>query len=302
MRRRKPAASTQAAAPQPARHRGRPPAAAPAPTQQQQPSTRQRRGAGCRQDAQPIQAPAKPGGKCKGPETGDPEMEETARRELVIAPPGGESFVSFCFCSAAGPAASGTKTPIKEQFPRSLGLKRRRVVDRASQDRFPPPLLPAGSSVLPKSTPPAHSWNQVRAVTLESPLHVVTRRAVTSLKPGSCVSSRTRRDQVSVTLHTQTLPSQARPSQAQAGSLCSTTLPHRGYVSGPAGSACTVSRSLASAPQSVSVAPADHQTWLRDSVCPASLQVLGHPVHFSQGRRCPLSCVRKSQSCWRRMR
>ncbi len=72
MRRRKPAASTQAAAPQPARHRGRPPAAAPAPTQQQQPSTRQRRGAGCRQDAQPIQAPAKPGGKCKRPWDGWP--------------------------------------------------------------------------------------------------------------------------------------------------------------------------------------------------------------------------------------
>ncbi len=41
---------------------------------------------------------------------------------------------------------------------------------------------------LPKSTPPAHSWNQVRAVTLESPLHVVTCLAVTSLKPGSCIS------------------------------------------------------------------------------------------------------------------
>ncbi len=57
MRRRKPAASTPAAAPQPARRRGRPSAAAPAPAQPQQPSTRQRRGAGRRQDAQPVQAP-----------------------------------------------------------------------------------------------------------------------------------------------------------------------------------------------------------------------------------------------------
>ncbi len=67
MRRRKPAASTPAAAPQPARRRGRPSAAAPA--QPQQPSTRQHRGAGRRQDAQPVQAPAKPGGKrrCKRP-------------------------------------------------------------------------------------------------------------------------------------------------------------------------------------------------------------------------------------------
>ncbi len=69
MRRRKPAASTPAAVPQPARRRGRPSAAAPAPAQPQQPSTRQRRGAGRRQDAQPVQAPAKPGGKrrCKRP-------------------------------------------------------------------------------------------------------------------------------------------------------------------------------------------------------------------------------------------
>ncbi len=53
-------------------------------------------------------------------------------------------------------------------------------------------------------------------------------------------------------------PGRHRP---QAGSLCSTTLLHHGYVGGPSGSAGTVSRSLASAPQSVSVAPADHQTW-----------------------------------------
>ncbi len=56
-------------------------------------------------------------------------------------------------------------------------------MNHASRDRFPPPLSPAGSSGLPKSTPPAHSWNQVRAVALESPLQVVTRcliRAVLS--------------------------------------------------------------------------------------------------------------------------
>ncbi len=36
-------------------------------------------------------------------------------------------------------------------------------------------------------------------------------------------------------------------------------------------------------PQSFPVAPADHQTRLCDSVRPASSQVQGHPVHFSQG-------------------
>ncbi len=78
-------------------------------------------------------------------------------------------------------------------------------MNRASRVHFPLPLSP-GSRWLPKSTPPAHSWNQVRVVALQSLLQVVTRRAVTSLKPGSCVSFHTRRNQVSVTLHTQTPP------------------------------------------------------------------------------------------------
>ncbi len=50
----------------------------------------------------------------------------------------------------------------------------------------------------------------------------------------------------------------------------------------PVGSAGTGSRSLVSAPRSVSVAPADHQTRLHDSVRPASPQVQGCPLHFSE--------------------
>ncbi len=184
----------------------------------------------------------------------------------------------FCFIFvlllAQQPAVP--KTSIKERFPQSLGLKRRRVVYRASRDHFPPPLSP-GSGWLPKSTPPAHLWNQVRAVALKSSLEVVIRRAVTSLKPGSCVSTHTRRNQVSVTLHTQTRPCHHRPGRhrPRAGSLCSTSLPHHGYVGDPVGAAGTVSRSLASAPQSVSVAPMDHQTRLCDSVRPASPKFRG---------------------------
>ncbi len=119
MRRRKPAAaSTPAAAPQPARRRGRPPVAAPAPTPRQQPSTVRRRGAGHRQDAQPVQAPARPGGKhkCKRPWDGRPRDGGNCSSgdgdRTTPSPgggPGGESFVSFCFCSATGPAASGTQ-------------------------------------------------------------------------------------------------------------------------------------------------------------------------------------------------
>ncbi len=53
------------AAPQPARRRGRPPATAPAPAPQQQPPPKRRRGASRRRGPQPVQAPAKRGGKAK---------------------------------------------------------------------------------------------------------------------------------------------------------------------------------------------------------------------------------------------
>ncbi len=53
------------AAPQPARRRGRPPATAPAPAPQQQPPPKRRREASHKRGPQPLQAPAKRGGKAK---------------------------------------------------------------------------------------------------------------------------------------------------------------------------------------------------------------------------------------------
>ncbi len=53
------------AAPQPARRRGQPPATAPAPTPQQQPPPKRRHGASRKRGPQPVQAPAKRGGKAK---------------------------------------------------------------------------------------------------------------------------------------------------------------------------------------------------------------------------------------------
>ncbi len=89
------------------------------------------------------------------------------------------------------------------------------------------------------------------------------------------------------TTHPDLAPCHHRPGRhrPRAGSLCSTSLPHHGSVT----PLVPLARSLASAPQSVSVAPMDHQTRLCDSVRPASPQVQGHLVHFSQGRRC--SCL-----------
>ncbi len=105
------------AAPQPARRRGRPPATAPAPAPQQEPPPKRRHAASRKRGPQPIQAPAKRAAKprARGPRTGDPEMIGTALQEMVTAPllppeegGGGKSFI-FSFCSAAGPAASGTQ-------------------------------------------------------------------------------------------------------------------------------------------------------------------------------------------------
>ncbi len=92
------------------------------------------------------------------------------------------------------------------------------------------------------------------------------------------------------TTHPDPAPCHHRPGRhrPRAGSLCSTSLPHHGYVGDPVGAAGTVSQSLASAPQSVSVASTDHQTRLCDSVRPASPQVQGHPVHFSQPTDAPV--------------
>ncbi len=161
---------------------------------------------------------------------------------------------------------------------------------RASRDHFPPPLSP-GSGGLPKSNPSCPFVEPGKGSS-KPPLQVVTR------KPGSCASpSHEEESGECYTTHPENAPCHHRPGRhrPRAGSLCSTSLPHHGYIGDPVGAAVTVFRSLASAPQSVSVAPTDHQTRLCDSVRPASPQVQGHPVHFSQGRRCScLACGNRS--------
>ncbi len=62
-------------------------------------------------------------------------------------------------------------------------------------------------------------------------------------------------------------------SAFRVGSLCSISLPQRRYISGYSGPACTISGGLASTPETVSLAPENHQTRLHDSVRPASSQV-----------------------------
>ncbi len=230
MRRRKPAAaSTPAAAPQPARRRGRPPVAAPAPTPRQQPSTVRRRGAGHRQDAQPVQAPARPGGKrkCKRPWDGRPRDGGNCSSgdgdRTTPSPgggPGGESFVSFCFCSDAGPAASGTQNFNKGAVSSVSGSQEEESGVPCITGSLPSSSLARQGGVAQEHPSCPFVEPGRRAVALKPPLQVVTR------KPGSCVSSHTRRNQVSVTLHTQT-PPPAITGQAFTGPGPGPCVPHR---------------------------------------------------------------------------
>ncbi len=96
--------------------------------------------------------------------------------------------------------------------------------------------------------------------------------------------------------HLDPAPCRHRP---WVGSLCSTSLPHHGYVGDSVGATGTVSRSLASAPQSVSVAPSDSATRFSSPGAPPSSGASGSLLSRPS---MPLSCMRKSQSYWWRMR
>ncbi len=104
------------------------------------------------------------------------------------------------------------------------------------------------------------------------------------MEPGKCC-----------TAHTDPATGRLPKRAPRAASLHSTSLPHCGYACGPLGAACAVSASLVSAPQSISLAHSDHQARLCDSVRPASPQVQGYPLHFSESCRCPcLACGDRS--------
>ncbi len=104
------------------------------------------------------------------------------------------------------------------------------------------------------------------------------------MEPGKCC-----------TAHSDPATGRLPKRAPRAASLRSTSLPHCGYAGGPLGPTCAVSASLVSAPQSVSLAHSDHQARLCDSVRPASPQVQGCPLHFSESCRYPcLACGDRS--------
>ncbi len=159
MRRRKPAASTLAAAPQPARRHGPPPRPC-SHDPRSPPGSVVEPVAG--RTPSPSRPPPNPvvSASARGPEMGDPEMEETAHREMVTAPlpPPEEGQVEnllfhFVFVLLLAQKQVAPTTSIKEWFSQSLGLKRRRVVSCSGvsgslQSRLSMPILHAEITVL----------------------------------------------------------------------------------------------------------------------------------------------------------
>ncbi len=199
--------------------------------------------------------------RARGPETGDPEMEEDALREMVNAPlpPPEEGRVENLLFLFSPPLASRSVVPknsTKEQFPLSLG--------------------------------PQRGWGVVDEPVLSHTHPLASEQLWAVRECDQSYYSRTLcQDAGKCCAHSD--PVSDRHRDARTGSLRSPSLPHRGYVGGSVGATCTVSGSLVSASQSVLLAPSDHQTRLCDSVRPASSQVQGHPLHFSEGGRC--SCL-----------
>ncbi len=284
--RRPAAASTQslAAVPPSARRRGRPPAATSTPAQPKQQPPPRRQVAGRNGNAQPPSNPAT-NVRVSGPEMGDPEVGGSALREMVSASPGGgpggESFVSFCFCSAAGSSESSGTHIFNKRAISYISWSQEGAVGGVRRV----------ANTLPTPSPSLFASSQWCVV--RGHHQAFSHSRCPSLGPGKFCAAHA--DSTS-----------GRLSASRVESLCSTLLPH--HVCGSVGPACTVSGSLASAPQPVSLAHPHHQTRLCNSVRPASPQVQGHPLHLCAKQRCPclterdrspptLLCPRKVVGC-----
>ncbi len=229
MRRRKPAASTPAAPlrppPLPRCSSSLPPGGVVEPVPGRTPS--------------PSRPPPNPAASAsaRGPETGDPEIEGTAHREMVTAPhpPPEEGRVenllfNLVFVPPLAQQPAVPKTSIKEQFPQSLGLKRRRVVYRASRDHFPP-LSPGSEWVVAQEHPSCPFVEPGNGSSTHVPAS--SRHTPSCHKPQAgllCFQPHEEESGERYTTHPDPAPCHHRP---RAGSLCSTSLPHHGYVGGP---------------------------------------------------------------------
>ncbi len=190
-------------------------------------------------------------GRARGPGTGDPEREGTALREMVNAP--------------LPPPEEGRWKIFCLQKSRQKRFSLSLVADRPNPDH----------TILLCCQQAAEGGSRASSKAL---LTSPSQSLCPTVEPGKRCTS-----------HSD--PASDHPLVARARSLRSSLLPHCGYIGGSVGAACTVSGNLASAAQSDSLAPSDHQTRLCDSVRLTSPQVQGHPLHLSEGSRCPcLAC------------
>ncbi len=153
-RRDEPSTAAPGARPQSARRRGRPPASSRAAPPQAESTHRPVRRASRRRAAPPASQPGPKSSRksMKRPWRGQPgdvgvcSFSRDGENSAAPSPgggPGGESYVSFCFCSAAGPRAVPTFSK-KEQFPFPPGSQ---VHGTTMCDALPPhsrprPILP----------------------------------------------------------------------------------------------------------------------------------------------------------------
>ncbi len=205
--------------------------------------------AGERRPPRPSQALSRPGSRRSGPDAGNPEMlefalsQETARTAPLLPPgggPGGESSVSFCFCTAAGPRASGTH------------LLKERAISFSSGFSGP--------------------WDDsVRrpASSLSPTTHFASSQE--STVRGRHSSPRT-------SGQSRSGPREFGEDASERTAFCaihpySLSLHHHRYVDCAVGATCTASGGVAHAAQPVSLAHAHNSTRLRDSVRQATSQV-----------------------------
>ncbi len=253
-RRDAPSTAAPGARPQSARRRGRPPASSRAAPPQAESTHRPARRASRRRAAPPASQPGPKSSRksTKRPWRGQPgdvgvcSFSGDGENSAAPSPgggPGGESSVSFCFCSAAGPRASGTH------------LLKERAISFSSGFSGP--------------------WDDsVRrpASSLSPTTHFASSQE--STVRGRHSSPRT-------SGQSRSGPREFGEDASERTAFCaihpySLSLHHHRYVDCAVGAACTASGGVAHAVQPVSLAHAHNSTRLRDSVRQATSQVQRH--------------------------
>ncbi len=250
-RRDAPSTAAPGARPQSARRRGHPPASSRAAPPQAESTHRPGRRASRRRAAPPASQPGPKSSRksTKWPWRGQPgdvgvcSFSGDGENSAAPSPgggPGGESSVSFCFCSAAGPRASGTH------------LFKERAISFFSGFSGPwDDSVRRPASSLSPTTHVASSQESIVRGRHSSPRTSGQSRSGTR-EFGEDASERT----AFCAIHPYSL-----------------SLHHHRYVDCAVGAACTASGGVAHAAQPVSLAHAHNSTRLRDSVRQATSQV-----------------------------